>query len=71
MREVTRDDVLVQVKTLDGHERHQTLVALRSLFGWAKKNGIVFRNPPPASRPVRSSTPSCSPAALQPCSLSR
>ncbi|MFF4575870.1 hypothetical protein [Streptomyces sp. NPDC001410] len=45
LREVTRDDVLTHVKTLHGHERRQTLVALRSLFGWAKKNGIVFRNP--------------------------
>ncbi|MEU5106720.1 hypothetical protein AB0H07_31390 [Streptomyces sp. NPDC021354] len=44
-REITRDDVLAHVKTLHGHERRQTLVALRSLFGWAKKNGIVFRNP--------------------------
>lgn len=45
LREVIRDDVLAHVKTLHGHERRQTLVALRSLFGWAKKNGIVFRNP--------------------------
>ncbi|MDQ0931047.1 hypothetical protein [Streptomyces turgidiscabies] len=45
LREVTRDDLLAHVKTLHGHKRHQTLVALRSLFGWAKKNGIVFRNP--------------------------
>lgn len=45
LREVIRDDVLAHVKTLHGHERRQTLVALRSLFGWAKRNGIVFRNP--------------------------
>ncbi|WP_185993849.1 hypothetical protein [Streptomyces benahoarensis] len=45
LREVTCDDVLAHVKTLHGHERHQTVVALRSLFGWAKKDGIVFRNP--------------------------
>ncbi|MGW5423659.1 hypothetical protein [Streptomyces sp. NPDC003943] len=45
LREVTRGDLLAHVKTLHGHERHQTLVALRSLFDWAKKNGIVFRNP--------------------------
>jgi integrase len=45
LREVTRDDVLTHAKTLHGHQRHQTLVALRSLFGWAKKNGIVFRDP--------------------------
>ncbi|MFI6725894.1 hypothetical protein NRF20_07550 [Streptomyces sp. R-74717] len=45
LREVTRDDVLAHVKTLHGHEQRPTLVALRSLFGWAKKNGIVFRNP--------------------------
>ncbi|MGW7006375.1 hypothetical protein ACWGCW_27040 [Streptomyces sp. NPDC054933] len=45
LREVTRDDVLAHVKTLHGHQRRQTLVALRSLFGWAKKTGLVFRNP--------------------------
>ncbi|MEU3371696.1 hypothetical protein ABZ734_14670 [Streptomyces sp. NPDC006660] len=33
LREVTRDDVLAHVKPLHGRERHQTLVALRSLFG--------------------------------------
>ncbi|MFE3558348.1 hypothetical protein ACFXKW_26330 [Streptomyces sp. NPDC059193] len=45
LREVTRDDVVAHVKTLQGRERHQALVALRSLFAWAKKNGVIFRNP--------------------------
>ncbi|WP_274567748.1 hypothetical protein [Streptomyces spiramyceticus] len=45
LREVTREEVLAHVKTLQGRERHQALVALRSLFAWAKKNGLVFRNP--------------------------
>ena len=45
LREVTRDDVLAHAETLHGHHRHTTLVALRSLFGWAKKNGVIFRNP--------------------------
>lgn len=45
LREVTRDEVLAHVKTLQGRDRHQALVALRSLFAWAKKNGVIFRNP--------------------------
>ncbi|MEN8655512.1 hypothetical protein ABCR94_36345 [Streptomyces sp. 21So2-11] len=45
LREVTRDDVLTYVKTLHGHQRHDQLVALRSLFIWAKRNGLIFRNP--------------------------
>ncbi|MFF2149231.1 hypothetical protein [Kitasatospora sp. NPDC058190] len=45
LREVTRDDVLTCLKALHGRHRHSQLVALRSLFGWAKRNGLVFRNP--------------------------
>ncbi|MFJ9034910.1 hypothetical protein ACIRQP_42250 [Streptomyces sp. NPDC102274] len=45
LREVSRDDVLTYVKTLHGHQRHDQLVALRSLFTWAKRNGLIFRNP--------------------------
>ncbi|MGJ3561801.1 hypothetical protein ACR6C2_40325 [Streptomyces sp. INA 01156] len=42
---MTRDDVLTYIKTLHGHRRHDQLVALRSLFTWAKRNGLIFRNP--------------------------
>lgn len=42
---MTRDDVLAQVKTLHGHQRRDQLVALRSLFTWAKLQGLIFRNP--------------------------
>ncbi|MFB6991595.1 tyrosine-type recombinase/integrase [Streptomyces sp. NPDC056178] len=45
LREVTRDNVLTYIKTLHGHQRHDQLVALRSLFTWAKRNGLIFRNP--------------------------
>ncbi|WP_328825979.1 hypothetical protein OHT77_01060 [Streptomyces sp. NBC_00252] len=45
LREVTREDVLTYIKTLHGHQRHDQLVALRSLFTWAKRNGLIFRNP--------------------------
>jgi integrase len=45
LREVTRDDVLTYVKTLRDHQRHDQLVALRLLFTWAKRNGLIFRNP--------------------------
>jgi len=45
LREVTRDDVLAHADTLVGNERKRTMVALRSLFAWAKKNGVVFADP--------------------------
>ena len=45
LREVTRDDVLAQTTVLQGHQRQSAAVALRSLFRWAKKAGIVFRDP--------------------------
>ncbi|MFB6818094.1 hypothetical protein ACFCV8_26490 [Streptomyces sp. NPDC056347] len=45
LREVNRDDVLTYVKTLHGRQRHDQLVALRSLFTRAKRNGLIFRSP--------------------------
>jgi hypothetical protein len=45
LREVTRDDVLSHIADLHGHERRQAVSALRSLFTWAKKTGVIFRNP--------------------------
>lgn len=37
--------VLTCIKTVHGHQRHDQLVSLRSLFTWAKRNGLIFRNP--------------------------
>lgn len=45
LREVTRDDVLAYLDTLRGELRIRALVALRSLFGWAKREKVIFRNP--------------------------
>ncbi|GAA3915908.1 hypothetical protein GCM10023084_79020 [Streptomyces lacrimifluminis] len=45
LREVTRDDVRTYIETLHGHQRRDQLVALRSLFSWAKRKGLLFRNP--------------------------
>lgn len=45
LREVTRDDVLAVAASLTGPERADTLAGLRSLFRWAKKNGVVFADP--------------------------
>ncbi|OEJ62779.1 hypothetical protein BGM19_03460 [Streptomyces agglomeratus] len=45
LREVTRQDILTHLKTLHGHHRRDQLVALRSLFAWAKRSGLIFRNP--------------------------
>jgi integrase len=45
LREITHDEVISSLTTLRGHPRQTTLVALRSLFAWAKRTGIVFANP--------------------------
>ena len=45
LREVTRDDVLTALNPRHGAHRQHTLIALRSLFGHSKKDGVVFRNP--------------------------
>jgi len=45
LREITRDDVLAHAEALHGHQRETTVVALRSLFAWAKANGVIFRDP--------------------------
>jgi hypothetical protein len=45
LREVGREDVLTALKPLHGAHRQHTVIALRSLFGFSKNNGVVFRNP--------------------------
>jgi integrase len=45
LREVTRDDILAYLADLYGHERRQAVTTLRSLFTWAKRTGVIFRNP--------------------------
>jgi hypothetical protein len=45
LREVTREEVLAHAETLHGHQRQTTVVALRSLFAWARKTGVIFRDP--------------------------
>ncbi|MFJ1845991.1 hypothetical protein [Streptomyces sp. NPDC088146] len=45
LRELTRGDVLTQLDALHGSQRRHTLIALRSLFGRAKKSGTIFKNP--------------------------
>ncbi|MGH3305599.1 MAG: hypothetical protein ACRDOK_28820, partial [Streptosporangiaceae bacterium] len=45
LREVTAADVTAATGPLPGSLRRQTLTALRSLFGHAKKTGTIFRDP--------------------------
>ena len=45
LREVTREDALAYLGGLHGDPRMTALVALRSLFGWAKRDGVIFANP--------------------------
>lgn len=45
LREITAADVAAVLKPLRGHQHRCTAVALRSLFRFAKKHGLVFANP--------------------------
>jgi site-specific recombinase XerD len=45
LREVTADDVDAALEPLRGHQRRNAITALRSLFRFAKKRGLVFANP--------------------------
>ncbi|MFE2999746.1 tyrosine recombinase XerC [Nocardia sp. NPDC059246] len=45
LREITRDEVLAYLADLHGEPRILALGGLRSLFAWAKRNGVVFQNP--------------------------
>ena len=45
LREVTREDIEAHLRDLHGPQRHNALVALRSLFGFCLSARVVFRNP--------------------------
>jgi hypothetical protein len=45
LREITRADVTGVLKPLRGHQHSTTIAALRSLFRFAKKCGLIFTNP--------------------------
>jgi site-specific recombinase XerD len=45
LREITRADVAAVLKPLRGHQHRTTVAALRSLFQFAKRRGVVFANP--------------------------
>jgi integrase len=45
LREVTAGDVDAALEPLRGHQRRNAITALRSLFRFAKKRGLVFANP--------------------------
>jgi integrase len=45
LRKVTREDIIAARDAVTGKQRESRIVALRSLFRHAKKNGQIFRNP--------------------------
>ncbi|WP_159030573.1 integrase [Streptomyces sp. CB01201] len=45
LREVTREDIIAARDAVTGKQRESRIVALRSLFRHAKKNGQLFHNP--------------------------
>ena len=56
LREVSHDDVAAHVATLTGHKRQEATTALRSLFRWAKRTNLIFRNPTVGIRLPRKQT---------------
>ncbi|WP_244945331.1 site-specific integrase [Couchioplanes caeruleus] len=53
LREVTRDDVIAYLTTLQGRGRETATTALRGLFRWAKTHKLLFRNPTHGIRGVK------------------
>src|SRR5699024_4813353 len=45
LREITIADVTATLEPLRGHQRRSAIVALRSLFRFATKRGLIFPNP--------------------------
>ena len=45
LREITPADIYAALKPTSGYPRRKTVGALRSLFRFAKRNGLVFTNP--------------------------
>ncbi len=57
LREVTASDVTAAISVLRGHNRHQALVALRSLTRHCKKTGLIFADPAARIRAARRPDP--------------
>lgn len=55
LREITRDEIDQSVAALPPTERTQTLIALRSLFGYLHRHKRVFTNPTSRTRPGHAS----------------
>ena len=45
LREVTAEDIRGELDKLRGHPLHTTISAVRSLFRFARKRGLIFANP--------------------------
>src|SRR5664280_3700581 len=45
LREITSADVTAALEPVRGWQRNTAIAALRSLFGYAKKHGLIFTNP--------------------------
>jgi hypothetical protein len=57
LREVTHDDVLAARNARQGAIRETTIVGLRSLFGYCKRTGRVFRDPTSRVKTARRAKP--------------
>jgi integrase len=64
LREVAHDDVLACLSGLRSNARRGTVTALRSLFRWARRSGVIFRNPATGIRLGKQDYPVWQPLAL-------
>ena len=69
LREVTADDIRDEVVALHGHPRQMCTTALRSLFGWARRERRIFRNPAAHQRNPRAAEALWQP--LEPAEIAR
>ena len=53
LREVTAEDVAAALEPLRGSQHMTNAGALRSLFGFAKRKGLIFTNPDSSLRTQR------------------
>lgn len=57
IREVTAEDIRAGLDHLSGHPLRTAIAAVRSLFGFAKKQGLIFANP---ARRLKAAAPAVS-----------
>jgi hypothetical protein len=65
LRQVTAEDVRAHAGALRGQQAQTACTALRSLFSWARKNGVVFASPARQLRAGRHESPIVQPLTAE------